>query len=158
MTPARKQQVVAALTGTLFGLGLTVAGMTLPSKVRGFLDFAGDWDPTLMFVMGGAITVHLPLYRLIKRRKSPVFAERFQLPTRKDIDLRLVLGAALFGVGWGLGGYCPGPGLTSLVSGSLSAVAFVLAMLTGMWLTMKVEQRAARPSADSKSASAPNQR
>ncbi len=119
-------------SGALFGLGLGVSGMTLPSKVKGFLDFTGHWDPSLMFVMMGAIGVHFVLIRLIRKRSAPWFNATFQIPTRSDFDKRLVLGAALFGVGWGLGGYCPGPGLVSVASGSLPAIVFVAAMTIGM--------------------------
>lgn len=116
--------------------------MTLPSKVVGFLDLAGAWDASLAFVMIGAIAVHFVLYRVIARRRSPLFDASFHLPTRKDIDRRLVAGAALFGVGWGLGGFCPGPGLVSAGAGSLNAIVFVVGMTLGMLL----EQAAARGS------------
>jgi uncharacterized membrane protein YedE/YeeE len=133
---------VAVVSGALFGVGLVVGGMTLPSKVVGFLDFAGSWDPTLMFVMGGAIAVHALVHRLLRGRRAPIFAERFHLPTREDIDARLVAGAAIFGLGWGLGGYCPGPAVTSLVSGQLEVLAFVAAMAASMWVTGQLEARA----------------
>ncbi len=134
------QWAVALSSGVIFGFGLALAGMTRPEKVRGFLDFAGRWDPSLMFVMGGAVVVHALAYRLVLRRPSPLFAARFALPTRKDVDARLLVGAALFGLGWGLGGFCPGPGITSLVTGASSAVAFVLAMLAGIAATARVER------------------
>ena len=102
--------------------------MTKPSKIIGFLDIAGDWDPSLAFVMAGAIAVHFVAYRLIRRRSAPLYDTQFHLPTRRDIDLRLVLGAALFGVGWALGGFCPGPGIVAAGGGSLHAVIFVVAM------------------------------
>lgn len=141
------QWVAALVAGVLFGVGLVVSGMTLPSKVAGFLDFTGSWDPTLMFVMGGAIAVHAIVYRVVRGRRSPLFAERFQLPTRKDVDARLVLGAAIFGLGWGLGGLCPGPAVTSLVSGHFEIVAFVLAMLGAMWTVGRLEARASSAAA-----------
>lgn len=119
-------------SGALFGVGLIVAGMTKPEKVVGFLDFTGSWDPSLMFVMGGAVMVHFVLFRVIRRLPSPVFDTKFHIPTRRDLDARLLLGAALFGIGWGLGGFCPGPGLVSLASGSLAPLVFVLAMTAGM--------------------------
>ncbi len=100
--------------GFVFALGLGISGMTDADKVLGFLNLAGDWDPALAFVMVGAIGVHLILYRLIVRRPSPLFGDRFHLPTRRDISPRLLTGAAIFGVGWGMGGFCPGPGLVSL--------------------------------------------
>ena len=118
--------------GTLFGLGLTVSGMVNPQKVIGFLDVAGDWDPTLAFVMGGALLVAIPAFRLILRRSHPVLAEEFELPTKKDVDGPLLGGAALFGIGWGLAGFCPGPAVTALASGLLPVFAFVAAMVVGM--------------------------
>jgi uncharacterized membrane protein YedE/YeeE len=126
--------------GALFAVGLAISGMTKPSKVAGFLDLAGAWDASLAFVMMGAIVVHFVAYRLVMKRSSPLFDVTFHVPTRKDIDRRLVLGAALFGIGWGLGGFCPGPGLVTLGSGSLSALVFV----AGMTLGMLAEQAAAR--------------
>ena len=148
MKNAGATAVVALASGSLFGAGLVVAGMTLPSKVRGFLDFTGSWDPTLMLVMGGAVAVHLIAYRLIRGRQHPVLAERFQLPTRKDIDARLVLGAAIFGLGWGLGGFCPGPAITTIIGGSSSVFVFLAAMLGASWLTGRLETRSAsKPSA-----------
>lgn len=121
-------------SGALFGAGLVVSGMVKPAKVVGFLDFAGKWDASLMFVMAGAVAVYLVAYRLITRRRAPLFDTRFHIPTRKDIDLRLLAGAAVFGVGWGLGGYCPGPGLVSIGAGAIPALVFVAAMTAGMWL------------------------
>lgn len=132
---------VALLGGSLFGAGLVLSGMTLPSKVRGFLDFAGAWDPTLMFVMGGAIAVHALAYLLIRGWSTPLFASRFQLPTRRDLDAKLLIGAAVFGVGWGVGGYCPGPALVSLTTGASSVLAFVAAMLLASWITGRLESR-----------------
>jgi len=127
-----KRNAAAFGAGALFAVGLAVSGMTRPAKVVGFLDLAGDWDASLAFVMMGAIAVHFVAYRVVLRRPAPLFDGRFHLPTRKDIDLRLVLGAALFGVGWGLGGYCPGPGLVSAAAGSLGAIVFVVGMTAGM--------------------------
>lgn len=118
--------------GLLFALGLGISGMTQPDKVVGFLDITGDWKPELAFVMGGAILVHLIAYRLVPKMQKPLFEPRFGIPTRRDIDGRLVGGAMLFGAGWGLGGYCPGPGLTSLVTGAWQPLVFVGAMLIGM--------------------------
>jgi hypothetical protein len=130
--------------GTLFALGLAIAGMTKPSKIIGFLDIAGPWDASLAFVIGGAIAVHFIAYRLIKRRSAPLFDTKFHLPTRKDIDRRLVLGAALFGVGWGLGGFCPGPGLVAAGGGSLHAVLFLVGMTIGMLLEHATARALAR--------------
>jgi hypothetical protein len=108
--------------------------MTRPSKVTGFLDVGGAWDPSLGLVMAGAVAVTFIAYRLVRRRTAPLFDTRFHLPTRKDIDLRLVLGAALFGVGWGLAGYCPGPGIVAAASGAAGALVFVAGMTAGMLL------------------------
>ena len=126
--------VLAAASGALFGVGLLISGMTKPSKVVGFLDVLGAWDPSLAFVIGGAVAVYAVLFRLTRGRREPWFDVKFHLPTRSDIDLPLIAGAALFGVGWGLGGLCPGPGLVAAASGSLPAIAFVAAMLVGMLL------------------------
>jgi uncharacterized protein len=120
--------------GLIFALGLGVSGMTDANKVIGFLNLAGEWDPSLAFVMVGAIGVHLATYRLILRRQSPLFADRFHIPTRQDINPQLVVGSGLFGVGWGMGGFCPGPGLVSLAGFSSSAAIFVTFMLSGMLL------------------------
>jgi len=134
MTPrtrTRLEGLAAAGSGALFGVGLAVAGMTRPEKVIGFLNFFRGWDPSLMFVMGGAIAVHALAWRLLRRRPSPLLAGRFLVPTRRDLDARLLVGAAVFGVGWGLGGFCPGPGIASLATGAPTALAFVLALLVG---------------------------
>ncbi|MCA9679540.1 MAG: YeeE/YedE family protein, partial [Myxococcales bacterium] len=131
--PSRRGRVAAAFgAGLLFGLGLVLAGMTIPAKVIGFLDITsaqGAWDPSLMFVMGGAIAVHAVALRLVRRRGAPLFDRTFHLPTRKDLDLLLLAGAAIFGVGWGLAGYCPGPGLVSAAGGMGAGATFVAAML-----------------------------
>jgi len=123
--------------GIFFGLGLAVSEMINPARVIGFLDVAGRWDPTLMFVMGGALAITLPGYALILRRRQPLFNGEFFLPTKRDIDRQLILGAALFGIGWGLGGFCPGPALASLASGSPAVFLFVLAMIAGQWLASR---------------------
>ncbi len=120
--------------GLLFAAGLAISGMTQPAKVVGFLDFTGDWDPSLGFVMGGAIAVHLALYKWIVKRPSPLMGLRFGIPTRTDINLRLIGGAALFGAGWAIGGLCPGPGLVGAGAFGLNALLFVGAMLGGMQL------------------------
>jgi uncharacterized membrane protein YedE/YeeE len=116
--------------GVVFSLGLGFAGMTRPSKVIGFLDFAGAWDPSLAMVMVGAIAVYAVAYHA--RRERPLLADAFTLPSRTEIDPRLLGGAALFGVGWGLAGFCPGPAVTSLASGQADPVFFVAAMVAGM--------------------------
>jgi uncharacterized membrane protein YedE/YeeE len=124
--------LVTLVSGTLFGLGLAISGMVNPAKVIGFLDIAGDWDPTLAFVMGGALLVTIPAFRLILKRERPVLVDDFELPTKKDLDARLVGGSALFGVGWGLSGFCPGPAVTALATGLMPVFAFVAAMIVGM--------------------------
>ena len=134
-----KPVLTALAAGALFALGLGISGMTQPAKVLGFLDVTGRWDPTLAFVMVGALAVHFVLYRLIRKRRAPLFDSRFDVPTRRDVDLSLVAGAALFGVGWGLSGQCPGPALTNLATGAWTALVFVAAMALGMILHRRVD-------------------
>jgi len=134
MSPSRHRSALALAAGLLFGVGLGVSGMAQPGKVLGFLDVAGDWDPTLLFVMGGAVGVHFWAYRWVRRRSAPRLDERFFVPAGTPIDVRLGLGAVLFGVGWGIGGYCPGPAIVSLASLSVPVAVFVAAMLGGMLL------------------------
>jgi len=122
----------AFAAGALFGTGLLLSGMTRPSKIIGFLDIAGAWDGSLALVMVGAIAVHLVASRRILRRSAPLFDRRFHLPDRRDIDERLIAGAIIFGVGWGIAGYCPGPGLVGAAAGALPALVFVAAMIAGM--------------------------
>ena len=122
----------ALAAGTLFGAGLTVSGMTDPQRVRGFLDLFGQWDPTLAFVMGGAVLIMAIAWRLRKRMGHPLFSERFVLPGRSDIDARLILGSALFGIGWGIAGLCPGPAIASLALAPAAVLPFIVAMLAGM--------------------------
>lgn len=129
-----KTQIVAFAAGLLFALGLALAGMTDPGKVVAFLDIFGDWDPSLAFVMLGAIATYAPGYRLITRRAHPLFADRFWLPTAKDLTPRLLIGAVLFGIGWGIAGFCPGPALVSLVTLRTDVLLFGLSMITGMAL------------------------
>jgi len=131
----------AFLSGVLFGIGLVVSGMTDANKVLAFLTLNSDWNPALALVMGGAISVHLLFYQLVKRRTSPFFTETFQIPTRKDISGQLVVGSLLFGLGWGLGGVCPGPGFVSLVSGSSEIFMFVGSMLIGMVIWQNTAKR-----------------
>ena len=126
-----KGLLAALFSGLLFGAGLLVSGMTMPSKVLGFLDVAGDWDPSLAFVMVGGIGINLVLGRLLLKRAAPLFAPAFSGPTVTAIDGPLVLGAVIFGIGWGLGGYCPGPALVTAAGGG-QALLFVAAMLVGM--------------------------
>lgn len=127
-------KLIALLAGLIFGLGLAISGMIDPARVQGFLDLAGQWDPTLAFVMGGGLLVNIPAYWLTKKRAQPLFERRFVLPTRKDIDAPLLIGAASFGIGWGLGGFCPGPAIASLSSGLPQVLLFCATMLAGMAL------------------------
>ncbi|MFG6177132.1 DUF6691 family protein [Halomonas sp. THAF12] len=126
------------VAGLLFGLGLAVSGMTDPARVLGFLDLAGAWDPTLMFVLGGAVVTNFVGYRLALRRPNPLFAVAFQLPTRRDLDARLVGGSAMFGIGWGLSGYCPGPAFASVSGISLPLAAMLAAMVVGWFIARRV--------------------
>lgn len=124
--------LVAFASGLLFALGLGIGGMTKPSKVIGFLDVAGDWDPSLAFVMGAALVVYGVTARVVLRRDRPLFDAKFFLPTRKQIDAPLVVGAMLFGVGWGLSGYCPGPAIVSSVTGATDTLVFTAAMILSL--------------------------
>ncbi len=126
--------LAAALCGIVFGIGLAVSGMTNPAKVLGFLDVTGHWDPTLAFVMGGALAVSAVGFAVAGSSARPWFAETFSLPARRDLDRELLLGAALFGVGWGLVGLCPGPALASLWRASGDVFLFVGAMIGGVLL------------------------
>jgi uncharacterized membrane protein YedE/YeeE len=126
--------VVNMVTGLIFGLGLLISGMANPAKVQNFLDLAGTFDPSLICVMLGAVVVTFLGYRLAFRRPKPVLAGRFSLPTAKGVDGRVVLGAALFGIGWGLSGFCPGPAITSLPFLAKGTLIFVPAMLVGISL------------------------
>lgn len=128
-----KSILVSFMSGIVFAVGLGVGGMTQPAKVVGFLDFAGNWDPSLAFVMLGAIGVHSLFYRAIRTRPSPLFSSGFSLPNRTDIEPRLVGGSVIFGLGWGIAGFCPGPAITSLASGNFSAVIFSIAMIAGIF-------------------------
>ena len=131
----------ALIAGILFGLGLTLSGMSDPAKVLGFLNIAGDWIPDLIFVMSGAVVVTLIFTPLVVKRARPLLADSFSLPTTKTLDKRLVSGAVLFGVGWGLSGYCPGPAVVSLLYGYESTIVFCLAMLAGMSIEGRVSKR-----------------
>lgn len=128
----------ALIAGILFGVGMAVSGMTNTARVRSFLDVFGAWDPTLAFVMGAGLIVTTIGYRLAFRRAAPLFADVFSLPTRTDIDARLLLGAVIFGIGWGLVGYCPGPALAGLTYGYAQTLAFVPAMITGLLLAHRL--------------------
>ena len=134
--------IVAALSGLLFGLGLIASGMVDPAKVLGFLDLAGAWDPSLAFVMAGAIAVGLPVFALAARRRESLLGLPMQLPRSTGVDRRLVGGSLLFGIGWGLAGLCPGPALVVAAVGDAKALGFVAAMLAGMALFEVLERRA----------------
>lgn len=124
--------LIALVSGIIFSLGLGFSGMTNPEVVKGFLDIFGNWNWSLMGVMIGAIGVHAVTYRLITKRKSPLLADTFELPTKTTLDKKLLIGAALFGLGWGWAGICPGPGIVSLASGEWGIFYFVISMLVGM--------------------------
>jgi uncharacterized protein len=126
--------LIAALSGLIFGIGLIASGMTDPAKVKGFLDLAGAWDPSLGLVMGGAIAVAVGAFTLAKRRERSWTGQHMELPREAAIDARLLGGGVLFGVGWGVAGYCPGPALVALGGGSSQAALFVLAMVAGVVL------------------------
>ena len=126
--------LVSLFAGLLFGLGLAISGMTYPGKVLNFLDLAGNWDPALLFVLGGAVGVTVIGFRWILRRKAPLFSAHFFLPRAQDIDRKLVVGALIFGIGWGISGYCPGPAIASLASPNWETWVFLPSMLLGVFL------------------------
>lgn len=129
------------LSGLLFGAGVTISGMVNPMKVLNFLDIFGPWDATLIFVMGAGLAVTLIGYQIIFKRNAPIFATSFRLPTSQDIDAKLLGGAALFGLGWGISGFCPGPAIASLVFGRMESITFVIAMAAGMIVTKQIQNR-----------------
>lgn len=140
--------ILQFLVGLVFGVGLLVAGMSDPAKVLNFLDVAaiqaGTWDPSLIFVMAGAIAVALVGYKFVLQRQQPLFGETFHLPSKLDLDARIISGSAIFGVGWGLVGFCPGPAFTALGSGAITGPTFIAAMVVGMvaarWTANRQEQ------------------
>jgi uncharacterized protein len=134
-------QIAAAFAvGIIFAFGLAVSEMINPARVIGFLDVSGRWDPTLLLVMAGALVVTVPIFPVILHRSKPFLAAQFSLPTKTQVDLPLLFGAATFGAGWGLAGFCPGPALAALASGSPKVILFVIAMLLGQWLASRLEQ------------------
>lgn len=139
-----RSHVAAFAAGALFAVGLAISGMTSPSKVVGFLDVTGAWDASLAFVMMGAVGVHAIARRIVLRRRAPLFDARFHLPTRDSLDAPLIAGAALFGVGWGLGGFCPGPAIVSAGSGEIGALVFVIGMTIGVVLEHTASRMARR--------------
>jgi uncharacterized membrane protein YedE/YeeE len=126
------------IAGLLFGLGLAISGMTDPARVLGFLDIAGAWDPTLMFVLGGAVVTTFIGFRLVFARGKPLFAGGFQLPSKQELDAKLLGGAALFGIGWGLSGYCPGPAIASMSGMTMPLFAMLVAMVAGWFLAREL--------------------
>ena len=140
----QKHTLSALLVGLIFGIGLILGGMANPAKVLGFLDLFGSWDPSLAFVMGGAISVGLLAFRVAGGRPTSLLGEPMRLPTRKDVDKRLILGSLVFGAGWGLAGFCPGPALVALGTGSLKAMIFVASMLSGMAIFELIERNRQR--------------
>jgi uncharacterized membrane protein YedE/YeeE len=126
--------LAAFVAGLVFAIGIAISGMSHPRKVLGFLDVTGDWDPSLAFVMAGALAVGTLAFRVILRRPAPILGDRFALPERAAIDRPLLVGAAVFGIGWGIGGFCPGPALVTVVTGASPVLVFVAAMLGGMAL------------------------
>lgn len=129
--------------GLIFGLGIAVSGMINPAKVLNFFDLAGTWDPSLAFVMGGALAVAIPGYRLVLRKPAPAFDNSFQLPDTRVIDRRLVLGSATFGVGWGIAGFCPGGALPALGTGRIDVFVFVVALILGLLIARVLQKRGA---------------
>ena len=136
-----RRLALAYVCGVVFAVGLAISGMTHPSKVLAFLDFTGDWDPSLALVMGAGLAVNFVFFRIAARRGAPLLARSFSLPPKTAVDARLIGGAALFGVGWGLGGFCPGPALVSAVTGAAPVIAFVVAMLASMALFDVLDRR-----------------
>jgi uncharacterized membrane protein YedE/YeeE len=126
--------IVALLCGTVFGIGLSISGMLNPERVQNFLDITGHWDPSLAFVLGGAVTVAFAGMSIVRRMRRPVYEKEFFLPTSRQIDGRLIIGSTIFGVGWGLGGFCPGPAIASLSVGLIPSFVFVNFMVIGMVL------------------------
>jgi uncharacterized membrane protein YedE/YeeE len=138
------------LTGLIFGFGLILSGMANPEKVLGFLDLAGNWDPSLALVMGGAVAVGLVAFRFARKRTKSILGLDMKLPSGQQLDKRLIIGALVFGAGWGLAGFCPGPGLVAMGAGELKALIFVVAMVAGMGLFEVIEQaRTLKKSAES---------
>ena len=128
------RNLVTVFTGLIFGIGLIMSGMTNPAKVQNFLDIFGSWDPSLALVMGGAILITMPGFWLVKKRHTPLFEDSFLVPQKTNLDFYLLTGSAIFGIGWGLGGFCPGPVVVSISNGSAGTILFVITMLIGMVL------------------------
>lgn len=131
---------ISLLSGIIFGLGLTISGMINPQKVLGFLNLFGEWDPSLIFVMFGAIIIFAPMHFIFKRKSRPIFAKEFQIIKNKNIDRNLLLGSGLFGAGWGLAGLCPGPAISSISFLNPNSLIFVLFMFVGFFIANRVEK------------------
>ena len=140
MNKITKRDGLALVTGTIFGIGLGLSQMTDRQRVLGFLDLAGIWDPTLLFVLAAAVAFTAIAFRFVLRRPTPLLDKKFYVPDSNAIDSRLVLGSAIFGVGWGISGYCPGPGIAALAIGSWNPVLFVIALVTGMFVFNRYEK------------------
>lgn len=136
-----KNSIAALAVGFIFAIGLGLSGMTQPQKVIGFLDLFGNWDPSLIFVMAGAILVHFVTYKLIRKKSSPLLSSQWHVPTKKEITPALVIGSFIFGVGWALGGFCPGPAVTSLASFESGPFIFVISMLVGMFIFKLIDKK-----------------
>ena len=134
-------KLAVLISGLLFGAGVTISGMVNPMKVLNFMDISGQWDATLIIVMGAGLAVTLAGYRLVFRRMAPLFEPRFKLSVKKSIDLKLLVGATLFGLGWGISGFCPGPAVASVVFGRAESITFVVAMAAGMVATLQFLNR-----------------
>ena len=128
------RNLVTVFTGLVFGIGLIMSGMTNPAKVQNFLDLFGSWDPSLALVMGGAILITMPGFWLVQKRQTPLFEDSFLITQKTNLDFNLLTGSAIFGIGWGLGGFCPGPVVVSISNGSAGTILFVITMLIGMVL------------------------
>jgi hypothetical protein len=139
-----KRYLFDLFAALLFGAGLAISGMTMPEKIIGFLDIFGNWDPTLLMVMVGAIAVHTIGYRLVTHRATPLFSSEFSIPQSKQVTVRLVVGSAIFGFGWGLAGFCPGPALVATLSGQGTVLLFVISMIVGIWLFRLFEKMRVR--------------
>lgn len=133
-----KENITALLLGILFSIGLGISGMMDPTKVQGFLDAAGRWDPSLALVMGGALFVTFVTYPVVVKRSGPIFGEKFGLPSKTEIDKPLIMGAVLFGIGWAISGLCPGPALANTLSLNTGVVAYIVTMFIGFWIHKKV--------------------
>jgi uncharacterized membrane protein YedE/YeeE len=127
-------KIISLVSGIIFGVGLVISEMINPEKVLGFLDLFGNWDPSLAFVMIGALIVSSPLFHIIKNKEKPLFAEKFNYSNNKEVNNRLIVGSALFGAGWGLGGLCPGPAISSIALININSITFVFAMFFGFYL------------------------